>query len=249
VLRRCAPLPEDRSPGDSRSRGADRYARIAGALYLLIIVAGIAGPLLTRDPLIVPNEPAATAQNIAASPDLWRLGIAMNLVMQLSDVPVMLILFLLLSPVNMHVALLALLFNIVQTATLVGNQLTLVAAQLLAPEQPALTDVAIAAYSYGEALGLVFFGFTLLGTGYLIRHSGYMPWTMGLLVQIGGASYVANSFLLLVAPDLANIVLLAPAFVAELSLASWLLIKGVDAGAWYAASEHGEQAGSHRPDL
>jgi hypothetical protein len=42
--------------------------------------------------------------------------------MQLCDVPVMLILFLLLSPVNRNVAPLALLFNIVQTATLVVNQ-------------------------------------------------------------------------------------------------------------------------------
>ncbi len=219
-------------------RGANRYARIGGALYLLIIVAGIAGPLLTRDLLVVPNDLDATAQNIAASPELWRLGIAVNVVMQLSDVPVMLILFLLLSPINTRIALLALLFNIVQTATLVANQLTLVAAQLLAPEQPALTDVAIAAYPYGEALGLVFFGFTLLGVGYLIRHSGYLPWVIGLLVQIGGASYVVNSYLLLVAPDMASIVLLVPAFVGELSLALWLLLKGVDAGKWQLRTRH-----------
>ena len=32
-----------------------------------------------------------------------------------------------------------------------------------------MTDAAIQAYSYGEALGLVFFGFTLLAEGYLIR--------------------------------------------------------------------------------
>jgi hypothetical protein len=204
------------------------YARIGGALYLVIIVAGILGPLLTRDQLVVPDDAAATAANIAASPDLWRLGIALNVVMQLCDVPVMLILFLLLSPVNKSVAVLALLFNIVQTATLVANQLTLVAAQLLAADQAGLTDVAIAAYSSGEALGLVFFGFTLLGTGYLIRHSRYLPWRIGLLIQIGGVAYIVNSFLLFVTPDLANIVLLIPAFIAELSLALWLLIKGVD---------------------
>ena len=77
-----------------------RYARIGGALYLVIIVAGIVGPLLTRDQLIVPEDPAATAHNIAASPELWRLAIAVDVVMQLCDVPVMLILFVLLSPVN-----------------------------------------------------------------------------------------------------------------------------------------------------
>ena len=208
-----------------------RYARIGGALYLVIIVAGIVGPLLTRDQLIVPQDPAATAHNIAASPELWRLAIAVDVVMQLCDVPVMLILFLLLSPVNRNVALLALLFNVVQTATLVANQLTLVAA-LLSTDQPALTDVAIRSYSYGEALALIFFGFTLLSEGYLIRHSGYLPWILGLLVQIGGASYLVSSFLLLVAPDSANIAFLIPSFVGELSLAVWLLVKGVDAAKW-----------------
>jgi hypothetical protein len=81
-----------------------RYARIAGALYLVIIVAGIVGPLLTRELLVVPHDAVATAHNIAASPELWRLGIALDLVAQLCDVPVMLILFLLLSPVNRNVA-------------------------------------------------------------------------------------------------------------------------------------------------
>jgi Domain of unknown function (DUF4386) len=210
------------------------YTRLGGALYLLIIVAGIVGPLLTHAQLIVPDDVDATAHNIAASPELWRLGIAVNIVMQLCDVPVMLILFVLLSPVNKIVALLALLFNVVQTATLVANQLTLVAAQLLSAEQPALTDLAIQAYSHGEPLGLVFFGFALLSVGYLIRHAGYLPWILGLLMQVAGASYIINSFLLLVAPDVdvANIALLLPIFVAELSLALWLLVKGVDASAW-----------------
>jgi len=222
---------------------ATRYARIGGALYLVIIVAGIVGPLLTRDLVIVTGDPTATAQNIAASPELWRVGIAVNIVMQLCDVPVMLILYLLFSPIHRPVALLALLFNIVQTATLVANQLTLVAAQLLAADQPALTDVAIRAYSYGEGLGLVFFGFTLLGVGYLIRHSGYLPWILGILVQVAGVSYVVNSFLLLVVPDLANIVLLIPAFIAELSLALWLLVRGVDESQWERRARGSEPSG------
>jgi hypothetical protein len=212
-----------------------RYARIGGALYLVIIVVGIVGPLLTRERLVVADDVAATAQNIAASPDLWRLGIALNLVMQICDVPVMLILFLLLSPVGRPVALGALIFNIIQTATLAANQLTLVAADLYSPAHPAFADVAIQAYASGEALGLAFFGVTLLGTGYLIRHSGYLPWILGLMVQIAGASYLITSFAQLVFPDTPTIVFvvfLVPAFVAEFSLALRLLLKGVDASGW-----------------
>ena len=206
----------------------NRSARLGGALYLVIIALGIVGPLLTRELLIVPHDAIATAHNIGSSPALWRLGIALDVVMQLCDVPVMLILFLLLSPVNKNVARLALLFNVVQTATLVANQLTLVAAGLLSPDQPALADVALRTYSVGEPLGLVFFGFTCVMEGYLIRHSGYLPWILGLLMQIAGIAYVANSFLLLLAPDLASIIFLLPTIIGELSLALWLVARGVD---------------------
>lgn len=62
----------------------------------------------------------------------------------------------------------------------------------------------------------------------MIRHSGYLPWILGLLMQIAGVAYVANSFLLLLAPDVASILFLIPTVVAELSLALWLVVKGVD---------------------
>lgn len=217
------------SPGIHQSlAGPNRYARIAGALYLVIIVAGILGPLLTRELLVVPGDAVATANNIAASPGLWRLGIGLDLVAQLCDVPVMLILFLLLSPVNRPLALLALLFNIIQTSMLVANQVTLVAAQLLSPDQPALADVALRAYSYGEPIGLVFFGFTCIVEGYLIRHSSYLPWLLGLGMQVAGVAYVTNTVLLLLAPDAASIVVLIPTVVAESALALWLMARGVD---------------------
>jgi hypothetical protein len=214
----------------ARQPSADpsRYARIGGALYLVIIVAGILGPLLTRESLVVPGDAIATANNIAASPGLWRLGIGLDLVAQLCDVPVMLILFLLLSPVDRPLALLALLFNIVQTSMLVANQLTLVAAQLLSPDQPALADVALRAYAYGEPIGLVFFGFTCIVEGYLIRHSRYLPWLLGLGMQVAGLAYVTNTVLLLLAPNLASIVVLIPTVVAESALALWLVVRGVD---------------------
>jgi hypothetical protein len=216
-------LAPRQSPADP-----DRYARIGGVLYLVIIVAGILGPLLTRESLVVPDDAAATARNIAASPELWRLGIGFDLVAQLCDVPVMLILFLLLSPVDRPLALLAMLFNIVQTSMLVANQLTLVAARLLSPDQPALADVALRAYAYGEPIGLVFFGFTCLVEGYLIRHAGYLPWLLGLGMQVAGLAYITNTVLLLLDPNLASIVVLIPTVVAESALALWLVARGVE---------------------
>jgi hypothetical protein len=74
--------------------------------------------------------------------------------------------------------------------------------------------------------------------GYLIRHSGYLPWNLGLLMQIAGAAYVANSALWLLAPGVASIVVLIPAVIAELSLALWLVVRGVDVPTFLQVSGH-----------
>ena len=101
------------------------YARTGGFLYLVIILAGMSGELLIRGPAVVSGNAAATAANIASSASLWRLGIAGDLVMHLCDVGVMLVFYVLLSPVSRTLALLALLFNLVQTSVLVANKLNL----------------------------------------------------------------------------------------------------------------------------
>jgi hypothetical protein len=71
-----------------------------------------------------------TANNIIASQLLCRIGIAADLIMHVCDIPIMLIIYILLRPVNKNIALLALLFNMMQTAVLVSNKLNLVAALL-----------------------------------------------------------------------------------------------------------------------
>lgn len=224
------------------------YARIGGVLYLLIIVAGLFGEAVVRNKLIVWGDAAATATNIAASRSLWRAGIAGDLLMHVLDVPLMLIFYVLLRPVSRNLALLAILFNAVQTAVLVATKLALLVGlfflgstdylKAFEPRQlQALTYVSIRADAYGFGIGLIFFGCACLVLGYLIRKSGYLPRILGVLMQIAGLCYVTNSFSMILAPDFANRLfpaILLPAFIAELSLCLWLLIKGVDVPKWEA---------------
>jgi hypothetical protein len=222
------------------------YARIGGVLYLILILAGMVGVIFVRGKLIVGGDPTATAQNIMASPLLWRLGIAGDLIMHVCDVPLMLVFFVLLRPVNKSLALLAVLFNLVQTAVLVANKLNLLAALFLLgnaeylkafePHQLyALAYLSIKLHDYGFGLGLIFFGFECLVVGHLIFRSGYLPKTLGVLMQIAGICYLTNSFALLLAPTFANAIfpaILVPAFIAELSLCLWLIVKGVNVQRW-----------------
>ncbi|HET7924434.1 MAG TPA: DUF4386 domain-containing protein, partial [Rhodanobacteraceae bacterium] len=100
-------------------------ARIGGALYVFIIVAGIFGELFVRGALIVSGNAAATAANLAAHEGLWRLGIAGDLLMHVADLPLLVIIYVLMRPVNRDLALLVLLFDAVQSAVLVASKMNL----------------------------------------------------------------------------------------------------------------------------
>jgi Domain of unknown function (DUF4386) len=58
------------------------------------------------------------------------------------------------------------------------------------------------------------------------------------MMQIAGVCYVVNSFAVLVYPPIGTKLfpfILLPPFVAELSLALWLLVRGVDVRKWQPA--------------
>lgn len=222
------------------------YARFAGLLYLLIIVAGVLGELVIRGTMVVGGDAAATAARIAASPQLWRIGIAGDLLMHVCDVFVMWAIYVILRPVSRNLALLVLLFNLIQTAVLVANKLILLVPLFLLTEPlyasafdpaqlQAWSSLAIDLHGHGFAVGLIFFGFVLLIEGYLVRKSRFLPPLIGALMQLAGACYLVNSVALLLAPDIASLLfpaILVPCFIAELSFALWMLVKGVDVGEW-----------------
>jgi hypothetical protein len=222
------------------------YARSGGMLYLVLILVGLFSVVFARERLIVSGDPTATAANLMAHPQLWRVGIGADLFMHVLDVPIMLVIYSLLRPVHKNLALLVLLFNLVQTSVLVANKLNLIAAML--PLQGAgylrtvdanllYTQVylSIKLHDYGFGVGLIFFGFVCLGEGYLIFKSGFLPKIIGMLMALAGLCYLLNSFALLLAPDLEKILfpfLMLPCLVAELSFSLWLLVKGVDVQKW-----------------
>jgi hypothetical protein len=221
------------------------YARIGGILYLLIIVVGAFGQIFVRGMLVVPGDPASTAQNIMASQSLWRIGIIGDILMHVFDIPVMVVLYLLLKPVNKKLAMLGVLFNLIQTAVLVANKLNLVMplfllgnADYLKVFEPRQLDVLaylfVRAHDYGFSIGLIFFGFACLVYGYLLFKSSYFPKPLGILVTIAGLSYLVNSFTLILAPAYAERIfpVLVFALLGELSFCLWLIMKGVNVPEW-----------------
>jgi hypothetical protein len=220
-------------------------ARIGGVLYLMIIVIGFSSQFFVRDKLAVSGDITATANNIMASESLWRITIAGELILLVCGVALTLILYVLLRPVNKHLALLAVLFNIVEFPIEAVSKLCLFAASFLSgnadylkafePHQlHALVNISLKLHDYGFGIDLVFFGFACLVYGYLLFKSGYFPRTLGVLMVIAGLSYLVNSFTLILAPAYAGriFLVLVLALIGELSLCLWLIVKGVNIQRW-----------------
>lgn len=221
------------------------YLRLAGVAYLANILLGLFGETLVRGTLVVAGDAAATAANIANSPGLWRAGIGGDLLMQLLDIPLIVLFYLLLKPVHHGLAITATLFNMVQTSVLAVNKLALVAPLLLVAPAGQLQlppDILVAftafwvkMHSHGFAIGLIFFGVTCMIRGYLIVKSEFLPVFLGYLLTAAGFCYISNSFLLLLAPHIAGLFfpwILMPCLVGELAITLWFLFRGLDINIW-----------------
>jgi hypothetical protein len=230
------------------------YARVGGVLYLIIIVNALFAEGFVRNSLIVPSDAAATASNILAHESLFRSSIVADLVNYSCDVAVAVILYFLLKPISRNLAMLAAIFRVL-TDGIGGlnllNQYRVL--QLLggadylkvfnSEQLQAMALLSIKAHSSGYAIALVFFGFGCLILGYLIYRSSFLPWILGILLGIAGLGYLINSFALIQAPTIQSMLFpwtLLPGFVAELSLALWLTIKGINVEKWREKSHRVE---------
>lgn len=232
----------------SFTRSPQFYVRLAGLFYLVIIVLGLFGESYVRGTLVVAEDAVATAQNIQASASLWRLGIFTDLMMQVLDIPIIVLMYLLFQRVSAGLNLVATFFNLIQTAVLVANKLVLLLPLILlggagyfsafsSEQLAAWSYVAVRIYNYGFAAGLIFFGIACVIRGYLIIKSELFPKLLGWLLSLAGLCYLVNSSALLLLPDIAPLLfpwIFLPVLVGELTLSLWMMIKGMNMNKWQA---------------
>jgi hypothetical protein len=222
------------------------YARIGGILYLFIIVASLFTEVYVRGSLLV-RDPDVTANNILSSETLFRVGLAGEMLTCVCDIVLAMILYALLKLVNRNLALLAAFFRVTFVGIYGVAKLFEIAALVVLdrtdylkafePQQlHALAHMSLRVHSYGYGASLLFFGCCCVLSGYLIQKSVYLPGILGVLLLIGGLGYVVFSFAQMLAPAFAERALfpwlMLPGFIAELGLALWLVVKGVDLPKW-----------------
>jgi len=222
------------------------YARTGGALYLAIIVFGAFAEGFVMNKLVAPGDAATTAHNIMASPGLWGLAVAADLIIPVIAVAGVWISYVLLSPVSRSLILLDVFFTLVSLAVeAVSKLFLLLVVPILSttgylkafdPRQlEILANMALRSHDMVFNIALIFFGCACLIEGYLIYKSGYFPKFIGILMQLAGFCYLVACFAALFAPALADLLtpaILLPPLIGESSYCLWLLIKGVNLDKW-----------------
>jgi hypothetical protein len=226
-------------------RSIQTYARVAGVLFLVTMVAGFFGEAYVPYRVIVSGDAAATAKNIIAFNSLFRAGFASYLVEAVCDIALSLVMYELLRPVRKDLALLAAFFGLVSTALFAvaeffyfGTSLIVGGAGYLKSFSPdqlnALGLLSLKMYGLGGGLFMVFYGLATLLRGHLIYRSGYLPKALGALLALAGTGFIVSNFVLVLAPAYASDFLALPMLVAGLAVTVWLLVKGVDIRKWEA---------------
>lgn len=223
-----------------------RYARVVGALYLLIFFVGPFAFFMGRTSVVVPGDPAATVEALLASETMFRFGIVAETVIVLVEIVVSALLYVLFRPVSRPLALAAAFARFAQSLVQAVNLFTAVPALLLlggagyvAALEPGLVNALVLLFLDANAFMIliwgVLFGFHLLLLGYLVYRSGFVPSVLGILLFIGGIGYLAQSYGHILAPQYdgtLSTVVIVLSIPGELAFTVWLLWKGVRVEQW-----------------
>ena len=215
----------------------NRMARITGGFYLAFILASVLADTLGHIGL---GSAAEVYQAIATNAWSFRLGLVVALLSAFLFLMAAWGLYVLLRPVDEHLALLFLLLNAVGVAVQCASMFGLISALLLgdgashlqaysAAQLEGLGYLSIDTYKTGFVTAQLFFGTWLFPLGYLVYKSGFLPRFLGVLLMIDGFAvliWFLQAFLLPAHPAVTYPGLVV-SFVAEVGLALWLLVRGV----------------------
>jgi len=218
-----------------------KAARIAGGIYLLMVLTAPFSLIYVPSKLIVRGNALATADNILAHETMFRLSIFGDLIGHVIFICLAVALYRLLSNVNKTWAILMVSFVLVSAAVGFLNALNNIAAVILfrggefldvidKTQRDALGMLFVRLHSQGEFISEIFWGVWLFPFGLLVYRSGFLPRLLGVWLIVACFGWIALSITALFFPSHygAAFTWLQPAFFAEMAIMLWLLIRGVN---------------------
>jgi hypothetical protein len=214
-------------------------ARLAGLLYLVVVLTGIFSLAYVPGQLIHWKDGVATTQQITEIQTLFRAGILSSLLCYTAFLLLPLALYRLLQSVNRNAALLMVVLAVVSVPISIINlqhKWTVLSLLETNAGQPPLNIAAqvmqaLTAYDHGILLVSLFWGLWLLPFGYLVYRSGFLPKILGILLMLGCGGYLINLCGHTLLPNYSQLgvskYISLPASIGEIGTCLWLLIAGV----------------------
>lgn len=218
-------------------------ALTAGISLLVMFFAAMFANFAVVEGMLVPNDGAATLNNILANLPLFRVGVIAFLVVLVCDVLAAWGLYIFFAPANEQLSKLAGWLRLTYTAIFGAAIFGLVSILQLTSDAPlmAMFDLAqlqaqvmlyFSDFNSAWTFSLVLFSAHLFVLGYLIVRSGHAPKWIGVMLILAAIVYTADSLAKFLLPNYAEyaafflIFLLIFGIIGELSLCFWLLFKG-----------------------
>jgi hypothetical protein len=178
---------------------------------------------------------------VVANAGLVRIGVVADLFQATVFLFLGMALYLLLKDVNANAARAMVILVAIATTIICLNMVFQFAAMLVATEGAyvaafgaaganALVLLLLDIQHYGYLIAQIFFGLWLVPLGYLAFRSQMFPNALGVLLIVGGFSYLVDMLALFLIPDVGetiSAVAVIPPAIAELWMVAYLLVKGV----------------------
>jgi hypothetical protein len=210
-----------------------RTARTTGLFYLGLAIAGLLGFVVIRSRFFAADDPAATLAHLVDNQSLARAGIALELLIVLTQALAAIWFYRLFRTADPLAASGIAAFGLVNAVTVLVSAALLVTTVEVAldPIGDAAATVQLLYLVSGNlwGVGALFFGLWLIPMGSCVLRSGWMPRPLGWLLVGGGVGYVLSAFIRYLAPE-AQVVadaLAYPATVGEFWIIIYLLAIGV----------------------
>ena len=217
-------------------------ARLAGFLYLIVILCGTLYLQYIPSNIKLKGEPSTILPRLINAELLFRAGMVCEIICWVAFLILPIVLYKLFKPVNGTVAGLMVILAVVQVPIAFMNLLNKFAVLSLISESAYLkvfpTEHLSAQilfylnlYRQGNFINQIFWGLWLFPFGYLVFKSGFLPKILGFLLMAGCLGYLIDFFgsFLLPAYDksiISNYMTLS-ASISEVGICLWLMIIGI----------------------
>ncbi len=221
-----------------------RFAKVAGFMYLFAFIAPTLNWVMILSKFNVNNNALATANKIIADKLLFSIGLTIELTMAIGLIVLGFALFTVLKTINKNLALIALLIKLVEATISVAIVLvTFIGLQMLTNEAglPVSTleqlkvqlGLMINSHTAIFSIPMVFLGVDMIIFSYLFLRSRYIPRVLAVFGIISFTLILIHALMYIIAPAYAEmpinqIIFWAPSGLFEIIIGMWLLIKGIN---------------------